>query len=113
MKSELPDEVRNAFGSLFTAAVVPERRDHFLAAPEEEPPYIILVQAGLRGLERVEHHGGKRLNGGRPYQAANPLGYAPALGLAERGILTEIRRCQHHQRGKSGNPLRPSEAGIS
>lgn len=112
MKSELPDEVRNAFGSIFTAAVVPERLDDFLTAPEEEPPHIIPVQAGLRRLERVEHHGGKRLNGGRPYQAANPLGYVPALGLAERAILAEISAVPAPSAGKI-RQSRPSEAGIS
>jgi len=39
MKPELPAEVRNAFVSIFTAAVKPERLDDFLAALEDALPH--------------------------------------------------------------------------
>lgn len=53
-------------------------------------PHIALAQVGLPyRLERVDHQGDKRLSDGRSYYAINPLGYVPALELADGVILTE------------------------
>lgn len=50
MKPALPDEVKNAFVSIFTATVKPERLEDFLAALDEVLP----DSAGEDGIIRFE-----------------------------------------------------------
>ena len=52
-------------------------------------PHIVLVEAGLSfDAVKVDEHT-KAVDGGGDYRSVNPLGYVPALQLADGTVLTE------------------------